>query len=463
MHVQFKGPPPPIAQSVVLPMRHAEPSTSRGNVRPPTTTGSDPLLVIERRQRAIQKELQGLLDAQSAGLVRGFGGGAEGSEAGSSTPTAAGRSREREGIVPVRQPKKKVMSLRGARRGLLRDMEMLAGVKEEESRVLGEEMKRRERVLERVKAWEERMQAVQGELEAYSGSGEDGRAGEEYTEVTALQKQERTIDHEIRELEDRLMQLRARKNWLGERIREGVNRREARLSSYKGALREVESEVKEFLRRPPVDRSLVMGTQEGFTALPPSRRTLGMAKEWWTRELTTLSTRQTAADAEKTALHEGAELWTSTIDIVTAFEEDLRRQMASTTAPDAQGLHEQVGKMGDVIAKLESNLHVAESKHWNLLVCAVGAELEAFKEGEGILRGALGMDESPEETFYSTDDGGRRSLEVTTEGLNAGGSGSGNGSALRRESSREESTSEDEGPNLAELMVDRSLDEGGVD
>ena len=487
LRVQFQGPPPPIAQSVLLPAQHGDerhPSSSRPpgrdsgsklHVRQPWL-GMDPLLVIERKERAIHQELQVLLDAQSTGLVRGFGrtvGSDAGSDAGSATPTStsvAGRSREREeggGYVPVRQPKRKPLSLRGARKGLLKDMETLAAVKEEESLALAEEIKRRETVLERVRVWEERMEAVKGELESYSANGRDVRGGgESSTEILALQKEEREVDNEIHALEDRLMQMRARKNWLRERIREGINRREARLSSYRGALREVESEVKEFLRRPPVERSVVMGKEEGFTALPPARRTLGMASDWWNKELATLSARKSAAEAENAALKSGAEIWTSTMEVVRAFEDNLRRQMAPDKPQENPGLGEQVAKMRDVIEKLEKNLGIAESKHWNLLVCAIGAELEAFKEGEGILRGALGMSSSlggrdsveNEDTFYSTDDG-PNGLEVTTEGLKEVNKTK---EQLVREDSREES--EDDGPNLAELMVEGGMrDDGGVD
>lgn len=492
--MQFQGPPPPIAQSILLlPAQHGDakhrsssasgspgrsPGSKLQHIRRPPSSSMDPLLLIERKERAIQQELQVLLDAQSTGLVKGFGGtvSSDGaSDAGSATPTTtsvAGRSREREGggggYVPVRQPKKKVLSLRGARRGLLKDMETLAGVKEEESQVLQDEIKRRERVLERVKVWEERMEAVRGELNSYAEMGQDVRGGgEESTEILALQKEEREVDIEIRELEDRLMQMRARKNWLGERIREGINKREARLSSYRGALREVESEVKEFLRRPPVERSIVMGKEEGFTALPPARRTLGMAREWWHKELTTLSACKDEAEAEKEALEQGAEVWVSSMEVVTAFEEDLRRQMAANAAQDSAGLREQVSKMRDVIEKLERNLATAESKHWNLLVCAIGAELEAFKEGEGILRGALGMSSSSgergsvenEETFYSTEDGAS-GLDVTTEGLKEGNNNK-TSEELVRENSTEES--EDDGPNLEELMVEKGSRDDGVD
>jgi len=511
--VQFEGPPPPIAQSVLLAPQHgnanrSSASSSLGVPRPAThirrPSGSasiDPLLVIERKERAIQQELQILLDAQSAGLVQGFGGhvpGSDGmSDTGSSTPTIgrpAGRSRERDrgpGIVPVRQPRKKVLSLRGARRALLKDIGTLAGVKEEESRFLDQEIERREHVLERVKGWEKKMEAMRGELSSYSGTGLEGqRDSEESREIAELQTEERALESEIRDLEERLMQMRARKKWLGERIKEGINRREARLSSYRGALKEVETEVKEFLRRPPVERSSVMGGEEGFMALPPHRRTLEMAREWWDRELDTLSSRRTAAETEKGALEEGARIWASTIEVVTKFEDELRSQMASNQTQDSGVLREQVGKMREVIETLEHNLRVVQSKGWNLLVCAVGAELEAFKEGEGILARALDTVESREDkgelehedTFHSTReelDG----LEVAMEGLNGSQIRRGEGEEQQNQGSEDEGLndlvvamdglnrsqirtglgvnreevqeSEDEGPNLAELMIDR--------
>ena len=45
--------------------------------------------------------------------------------------------------------------------------------------------------------------------------------------------------------------------------------------------------------------------------------------------------------------------------------------------------------MGTIVRDLEGKAREAEEKRWNLLICAIGAELEAFREGEGLLRGVM--------------------------------------------------------------------------
>ncbi|CZR56046.1 related to cellular myosin heavy chain, type a [Phialocephala subalpina] len=478
--IQFSAPPPPIASTALLPPRSSS-SSSRGrngkgesiHVAALGSPGSrrtrvgapiDPLLGLERRERAIQDELQELLDAQSAGLIAGFGGGAEAhdgaSDAGSSTPTtrSLARSGNKErggGIVPVRQPKRKVVGLRGARRGLLRDMRALVEVKNEEMGVLAEEIERRQIVIAKTDGFEKRIEENRSQLSGYSGAGGDDAGegeggGEEAMEIAELRTEEKAVENEIREMEDRLAQMKARRRWLGERIQEGMNRRDARLSSYRGALREVEAKAKEFLKRPPISASIVMGNEEGFYALPSSRRTLGMAKEWWNKEVTILAAREDEVEKEKAALEEGAQMWESSIKVVVEFEDDLRTQMASGDAKDVDMLRKQIEKMRVVIQKLRDTVRTAEDRGWNLLICAVGAELEAFKEGEGILLGALEAlkAENGDGHDEHDDDGPPSSL---TNGL-----GELAGQPLKTERlEREESASEDDGPNLAELMIDR--------
>jgi len=413
---------------------------------------ADPLLGLQRQERAIQQELQLLLDAQSIGLVQGFGGSANdgASDAGSTTPTASVRSGRSSGVTPVRQPRRKVIGLRGARRGLGRDIGQLIEVKDEQALVLESEIQRRVEVLGKVKMWEERIQEVTEQLHGYAGNGELG-GEEEGAAITELQTEERAIENEIREMEDRLVQMRARKKWIGERIREGTNRREARLSSYKGALRQVESEVRDFLKRPPVEASTVMGSEEGFTALPVSRRTLGMASEWWNKEIEALDKRKTDVAAERQALQDGQKLWEECVEIITEFEDDLRAQMKSDSPQGPDMLKKQIVKMTKVVESLEEKVELAMSNRWNLLVCAAGAELAAFKEGQGLLKGTLEMLNGPsgfevekEDSFHSTDDGlgGLKDLSLSTPAMNDC-----KGSSVE--------DSEDDGPDLAELLVDK--------
>ncbi|KAN0091988.1 hypothetical protein V8E51_017835 [Hyaloscypha variabilis] len=461
--IQFAAPPPPIASSVTFPPTHYETrdgtrkgseSSFLGRSSSPRlrrgSGGIDPLLALERTEKSIQNDLQLLLDAQATGLLQGFGGDAGGeasSDAGSSTPTTRSfhRSSSRGkggGIVPVRQPKRRTVGLRGARRGLLRDMGDLIAVKGEEEAVLAGQIARRDEILGRVEIYEQKIEGAKNQLSEYSGHGgsisrEVEGGGEEGREIAELRTEERAVENEIREMEDRLAQMKARKRWLADRINESVNKREARLSSYRGALREVEQEVKEFLTRPPIHTSIVMGDDEGFTALPPGRRTLDMAKEWWNKEISQLQLRKQEVDKEKAALEEGAVLWAESVDVVTEFEDELRKQMARNEVHGVERLRDQVGRMGGVIMKLGRTLSIAEERGWNLLIAAVGAELEAFKEGEAILQGALGQHKDENEDGQHGDDFTNRAERNEN---------------LEREESQE---SGDDGPNLAELLVDR--------
>jgi len=409
---------------------------------------------------AIQQELQLFLDAQSAGLVKGFSGdtreslaGARdgSSDGGSSTPTSRSVQKsvsrvDKHGIVPVRQPKQKTVGLKGARKGLLRDMRELAALKGEEDRILAGEIERREEVLERVKVWESRIQGLieqSGKVDEDGGEGE----GEEAAEIAELRTEERAVQNEIREMEDRLAQMKARRNWLAERIRESVNKRDARLSSYRFALREVESEVQQFLKQPPITVSIVMGDDEGFMALPAKRRTLEMAKEWWSKEISQLQLRRSEVETEKSALEEGAKMWEESITLVMDFENSLRDAMASNETPDEEMLKKQIGKMESVIAVLTENSKSAEERKWKLLVCCIGAELEAFKAGEELLKGALqvfigaGMDRSESDKGDKSFHTGL--LELDQESTRSGSMG------------REDS---DDEQRLAELLVEHQPD-----
>jgi hypothetical protein len=56
---------------------------------------------------------------------------------------------------------------------------------------------------------------------------------------------------------------------------------------------------------------------------------------------------------------------------------------------EVQDLKRQLNKMGTIVRDLERKAREAEEKGWNLLICAIGAELEAFREGEGLFRGVV--------------------------------------------------------------------------
>lgn len=468
----FAAPPPPIATSVLL---RPTSSGSRGSTRETArrnnrlgagSRGVDPLLVLERRERAIQRDLQALLDAQSEGLLAGFGGGAA-SESGNNTPTASRSVNERSqsrgsrgyqgrsggGITPVRQPKIKPLGLRAARRGLLEGMASLSEVKCEESLVLEAEIGRREQILQKIGVWEGRISTAKKQLAITSAdTADDG--------LSALEEEQASIDKEIQELEDRLAILKARRSHIGQRITEGVNKREARLSSYKGALREAEMEVKSFLHHPPILSTGLSthASKDSFINLPTSRRTLSLAYTHFTHEHGSLITSQQATQKERDAFEQGLVLWAECMDTITAFEDDLRTRMKSGKEIEENDLRGQVEKMGEVIEKLGEVREKAERQGWNLLRVAVASEEEAFRQGRGILVQALGGENEGKEMGKEKEKDVDRDVGVK-EGKEGGRTGEVDGiedgmGLTRLDSAELRESSEDEEPNLQELLVD---------
>lgn len=469
----FAAPPPPIASSVYLTPQFntlssassGQQGVSRGSsknrvVAPPETTtnstrrGIDPLLLLARREKGIHRNLQQLLDAQSTGLLHGFGGGGGGSDAGSNTPTTRsvnGTHRTNgRGITPVRQPKPvKPLGLRGARRGLLKEMEQLVLVKDEESQLLADEIEVRQGVLSRIHTWEERITGAQGKLRVFEDLGEDEG-------LKGLKREESAIDNEIAEMEERLLLLKTRKRMLGERITEGVNKREAEMSSYRGALKEAEGEVREFLRRTPLPIESSSGG--GIEKMPTNHKTLVLARDYFTQQIEGLEGRKEEVEKEKEASTQGVRLWRESCARVVQFEDALRVVISSQTSGNAEPavLKMQIERMGDVIKGLEDVSREAEGKGWNLLVCAVGAEVEAFRQGKGILMGALGFEEEEVVNDEPVED-----LQGTTQWMGEekqGGEHNGNGiEELDDEGTAKTrliDENEDEGPNL-DLLIER--------
>lgn len=475
--IQFAAPPPPVFASVVLPRSPQRKNGELGGADRRGSTGSrlisqssirptNPILPLRRRERALQQSLQAMLDAQSTGLLAGveatdtspFG------SQGSSTPTTSravslasksGRNMALSGVLPIRQPRTKPVGLKGARRGLLRDMHELAKLKEEELMYIEDDMAKRQRALARVQAWEARSLQLKGELDTPAISAED-------VELADLQSEETALDAEIKDLEERLVEMRARKRRIRERLNTSVNRKEARLSGFRGSLSEIERDTQRFLRQSPVGVSFHLEAQdlvsESVWDLPASRRTLAMVREEWMRELELLADNRHAADSERLAAEQGAVLWSQSTDLIAEFEQELLALMQAQNSGDGSSLlHTQLGKMRAIIQTLAKYVDMAESKGYNLLTCAIGAELEAFREGERLLSGSNGA----EDLVRTTEPALLRDATDMSSSMTNGGAelyATADEGQLRRERSGE---SEDEKLDLAELMVERNGEADG--
>lgn len=414
---------------------------------------------LQRRERSIQKDVQKLLDVQSAGLLAGLGRGplspSPGPDMSSDASSSWGRSRGNTptaesvrtastpslrlptdratasgAVIPVRQPRPKKLGLRAARSGLARSITQLANLKAEEDATLAAALKTRKRALTQLRKLASRREGIVDELRSLEVDD-----GEPLTrELITLNSAHTETTKQIAELERQLAMLRSRKRTLEGRIADAESQREAGLSGYQGALKEVDEQLTAVLSRPsvqPLDVEALGGlaperppdardeddpgpggdvaaSSPGgveFLRLRPERRTTEMARSWWEGEVEILERRKHAVGAERAALEEGGAVWEDVVRLVSGFESSLRKQMSEGDSADANGdamgkgkapmltpedkLKAQLGKMAEIMTGLGKHLWTAEDKGWNLLICAVGAELEAFQEARQMLREAL--------------------------------------------------------------------------
>ena len=267
-------------------------------------------------------------------------------------------------------------------------MRELAAVKVEEGRILEAEIGGREEMLRTVETYEHKTKGLDAKISEMEN--EDGEVGR-----LKLEKEE--VDGEVRDLEHRLAVAKARQRWLEQEVQRAVNEREARVSSYREARRAVESEVKAFLKRSGVGARW---------------RTLGVVKEGVEGEAAELEKRKEEVETEREALEEGEAVWRDVVGVVSGVERALREEMARVKdgRDMAAGMKDILGRMDEAVAVLEERFETADRKGWKLLVCAIGAELEAFREGREVLKAALdanGKGESEKHEEEDAADGAR--------------------------------------------------------
>ena len=213
------------------------------------------------------------------------------------------------------------------------------------------------------------------------------------------------------------------------------NSLQAKLSSYQESLRLAEKEAKAWLNRKPPGLEDKMGKKdtEGMWALPKERRTLEMAQEWVATEEEEWKSRVEGVERDREALEQGGEVWLRVRQIVVGVEKGLRGEMrrwkrdeeGEETARD--GMTRILRNMETAKGEIEKNLSLAEDKGWRLLVCCIGAELEALVEGMGVLRGAA-----------DAADGNQQDQEMYREEASRHGQG-GEGNLIGETSSLDES------------------------
>ena len=404
----------------------------------------NPFLPVERAANALQRTIQSFLDAQSDGLNASLTGGGtdDASSVGSPTPTPSSATAMPK-TIPVRQPFPKKTSLRSARRGLSKAMGEFAHLKEEELHIITSETSSRRNALKKSRRFLDKRRSLTEQMGSIRGQ-------DSATSALNLRAEADKVQTEIQDLESRLFELRARYRQLTTQADQYANTMDSKLSSYKSSLALVEKDVKEFLRHPPVASSLphsdnIASDHGDMHALKPERRTLEMAQEQWTAEEELLTNRRADVESEREALHEGSKIWQDATRRITAFEKSLRwalERPISTNGSEDQlspedGHSALLTHLNDLIFSLEEDLATAESNSWNLLICCLGAELEALEQGRLMLGGA--PEPSVEEQVNGTgeerkpnplDDGTSSPLDDLLNGAGPGSPGGGSNQSL---------------------------------
>lgn len=347
--------------------------------------------------------LQDLLDAQAEGLMAGLGNPVpeELTSNGSLTPTVSSMRSQTQS--PTRPGARRKFGLRGARRALYRTMLDCAKLKEEENAVVQAELDRDGAILGQLHDWEDRRNGLEKEV---------ARIEKQDTETTkqSLKEEASHLQSRIDDMELRLSRMKNRHRQLLEEIQELENSVQSQLSSYKSSLSLLESNIQDFLTRPPVRVTQEPSEESTFMSLPPKRRTLEMAKDYWSAHSSSLSSQQKAAARNRAALEEGAVVWRQVVEEVTAVEQFLREEMqklATGTRRNSKGKAKSkssprnespnpgsiLERMDRAIAFVGSKLTLARSKNWNLLEVCIGAELEALRQGRNLLEDGFGLAE----------------------------------------------------------------------
>ncbi|KAJ4384322.1 hypothetical protein N0V86_001169 [Didymella sp. IMI 355093] len=315
---------------------------------------------------------------------------------GSTTPTVSSvRSSDRHAGNgdEERRPKRKV-GLNTARRGIFRRIQQLASVKAEELNILDEGLSDLQYNVEKTESWTQKRARLASKIQGIEGEDSSVKA-------EALQTEASKLEQDIRQKEEELWALKRRQRRVLDELAQTENSKEAKLSSYKASISMLDKEVLSFLARPP-NRSHTPLSSSPFPTLPPKRRTLEMAHEYWQDEYNRLAEKCEEIDVERAALEEGSVLWNDTVKKVADYEASLQRYMHKVNKSGTADPTHLLDQMDATITILNEKAEYASSRSWNLLTCAIGAELEAFQQGRDLLHEALGVKRKGKEKASSS-------------------------------------------------------------
>jgi chromosome segregation ATPase len=240
------------------------------------------------------------------------------------------------------------------------------------------------------------------------GLRQRGNSWLETVRIQRLRSEAESVAEEIYKVELQLAEMKTKHRKLLKQAAAIDNSVQAKMASYSSSLRMLEDDIQKFLNFKPSEEATRPASREGKSSiwqLPPKRRNLEMAKEYWSEQHESFVSQRKQTEHEKDALVDGASLWQETVVEVADFEKQLRAEMAmlapsltdshsaweeppTTTATER--LRDLLRQMGELIASLQRKLQISQDRNWKLLIVAIGAEVDALRRGKEILAGVLG-------------------------------------------------------------------------
>ena len=360
------------------------------------------LLALNRQIAYLRQTLQNLLDAQSTGLLAGLGRNEDDTTSlasrssisgsnGTERPMSTSRSQPR---APQKSALRNI-SLHSARTGITTTLQELSTLSEHKSSRFASYLSSQVSLLKSLDSITEKHRGIATAIESINNDPDSGNP-----RITTLIAEEYALDQEILESEEKLRLLKVKRLAVKQEREQRENRLGAKLSSWKAAADDLERDVRDrILRSPPPDFGGTGDSKGGVWALPRDRRTVELVKEETEDERKGLQKQIEEVEKEREACANGAEVWTSVVQTVENVESGLREEMGRLGVASPQnrqegGMRRVIALLDDAIAQVEAKVELAERKDWSLMICCIGAELEALKEGREMLDGALDLSEA---------------------------------------------------------------------
>ncbi len=353
--------------------------------------------VVTREERRTREGVQELLDQQGEALMAAMG-----------RDTTSSRAGSRRGGGNDVGTNMSIMgggnrSLGSARRGILRSLQAfgnLATRKEEILRGTHRTLKQAHRQLE---IWHNALQTTDQKILALEQTANESRADQTAADI-------RDVTMCIVELELELKELKEKKAKLSKKHQREKSTEEARVAKYVYQKQDVEKEVKRWFARPPEAiwfdvnaeqakmKEEIVVTLKRYSTLTVTPEMVTDVKDVFLGVVDGMQSVIKEVVREKEACVQGADMWQVCCERIDGFELLLRKfikaQMGGTKSMHDLWVGEKDGR--EMIAELkemrkllEDCLTTAEEEGWNLLVCAVGPEIEALRVAEGVLEGMV--------------------------------------------------------------------------